>query len=307
MVEDGVYRLMLTSADGQNLEMLFTCTAVCRHPVWSNDGQRIGIVDGEALVIVEAETGTSERTAADFGTYDYNVQPAWTTDLRQVVFAARSDMRNVLRFVDMDTGTTTEIDTVAQGAFFPAWLRDGVLIAYASGGSVYTMELETQEAQPLTPERIAYDQPIPAPDGKHLLLRRIQRDHPGLDVLDLQTGEIEPLLDGIIGVADWSPHGDCVAFTRWTDGIWSLGVVSLEGAQITILAADVVAGTALDWSPDGRWLAYISADPENTPFNALFVAAADGHTEPERIVPHISRTGDPFASVAWQPKTEEEA
>jgi Tol biopolymer transport system component len=304
LVSEGTYNLTIIDGNGQNLQTLFTCTAVCHDPVWSSDGHRIGLVDGDALVIVDVMTSTSERTPADFGTYDYNVRPAWTDDLAHVVFAARSDMRNALRIVNITTGEKTEIDNVAQGVFFPKWLIDGTTIAYAAAGRIYSMEIATQEAQPLTPDEIAYDQPVPAPDSQRLALRRIQRDQPGLDLLDLDTGDIETLLDGIIGTVNWSAQGNRIAFTQWIDGTWSLGVVSLEDRHITSLIK-VVAETAPAWSPNGQWLAYISEDPEEPPYNTLFVVAANAHGEPQRIAERVSRTGSPFASIAWQPQTEE--
>ncbi len=71
----------------------------------------------------------------------------------------------------------------------------------------------------------------------------------------------------------WSPDGKFIAFTRAeqkqideeTVSFWNIYVIPAEGGEpkrITTPQIDMVYGTSIDWSPDGKWIAFYSHDNE---------------------------------------------
>ena len=71
----------------------------------------------------------------------------------------------------------------------------------------------------------------------------------------------------------WSPDGKLIAFTRAeqkqidqeTVSFWNIYVIPSQGGapkRITSAQPDKVYGTSIDWSPDGKWIAYYSHDEE---------------------------------------------
>jgi Tol biopolymer transport system component len=119
------------------------------------------------------------------------------------------------------------------------------------------------------------------------------------------SGKSEPfqLTNGPISFGNASPSHD-------NNKLWALGVqptgeaVKYDPSQkkfAPLLAG--VSATDLDYSPDGKWVAYVSV-----PDGALWRCRADGTeklqltSSPERAaLPHWSPTGDRIAYVAFQP------
>src|SRR5262249_31246423 len=56
----------------------------------------------------------------------------------------------------------------------------------------------------------------------------------------------------------WSPDGKIIAFSRWVDPDFALFTVPAAGGAAKRLDTDGVTSkrSELDWSPDGRWIAF---------------------------------------------------
>jgi len=299
-VDDG-FVLALISADGENQQDIYTCADICRDPIWSADGGRIGLVDGQTLVVIAADTGDVEaRVAVDMGTYDYTARPDWTDDLSHVVYAARVDMVNVLRVVTIADGDVNTIDHQSGGApAWPRWTPDGHIL-YAGGGMVYITGDEADT--PLTITDSIYDWPVLSPDGMHFAARQL--DEPGGLII---LGDMPQLAYmGVIDSPVWSPDSRQIALNSWNDGVVTLVVISLEEtAEPLIIADDAVLNYGPAWSPDGGTLAYYGANADQPQFLNLFTVAADGDGVPQALVAEVRRVGGIPDRPAWRPYTEE--
>jgi TolB protein len=91
-----------------------------------------------------------------------------------------------------------------------------------------------------------------SPDGKKVALdgwktgQTTQDAH--LLIADLETGDIRDLGPG--AMPTWSPEGSLIAFSQYSGGVWIRSVNGTESKQID------ANGWGIQWSPDGRKLAY---------------------------------------------------
>ena len=305
---DDAYQITLVDLDGETTT-LADCVDVCRHPVWSADGERLAYVDGGELVVVAIGSGDMQRLPVDMGTYDYNSRPAWQPDLSRAVFAARMDMRNVLRVADLNEGSVNTLGDLPGGANWPQWdenENNENTVIFAAGGVVYRTALDNTTLTPLTPDNMRFDAPAFAPDDDTLLLRRLNADNTQTLVLMHTGGDLTPLVTGVLDTPVWSPDGTMIAYNLWQDGEVSLQVIALDDPEPRTFAENALLNHTPTWSPDGAALAYLGVDGDTPAFKTLYTVPTNGSTPPETLLPTINRTGSPADSPAWQPAQEEE-
>jgi Tol biopolymer transport system component len=134
----------------------------------------------------------------------------------------------------------------------------------ATGTSdVWVFDLQRGVGTPFTTDQGSESEPVWSPDGKELAYFSNRGGHFQLlaKASDSTTGERQ-LLDGLMGVHDWSSDGRFIAYhgiALNTAGRPSLLAMRGDAVPWTTLpqapAATQVAG-AVSFSPDGRWIAY---------------------------------------------------
>jgi len=176
----------------------------------------------------------------------------------------------------------------------PAFSPDGEQIAYAVDGDppgLYVMGATGE-----SPRRVAesgYD-PDWSSDGRHLAYTTVHaaplsRSAKGtLHVLDLETGEDRALTaDGFDAVdPDWSPDRRFIAVTNaWSgaQGQRDLWIVPADGGAPVQITDDVDSDWGPVWSPDGRWLYFISDRFGGTNVWRLPVTGGAPGGEPQRV------------------------
>lgn len=91
-----------------------------------------------------------------------------------------------------------------------------------------------------------------SPDGKKAVLDAWKKGQNAgnahVIIADLETGELKDLCPG--AMPTWSPEGSLVAFSQYSGGVWIRSVTGTESKQVD------PNGWGIQWSPDGRKLAY---------------------------------------------------
>jgi Tol biopolymer transport system component len=156
-------------------------------------------------------------------------------------------------------------------SYSPAFSPDGNYIAYGSlcgGGGLFLMGATGENARRIA--EIGSD-PAWSPDGKEIVYNTESIWAPAsrattspLWIVDVATGKSRKIFDGDAVQASVSPHGLRIAYWGLPDGgsqrdIWTIPYRGLEKGDKPI---PVTQDAALDWnpqwSPDGRYLYYLS-------------------------------------------------
>jgi len=174
--------------------------------------------------------------------------PALSPDGRTVAYAAGPDGDRRIFVKAATGGAAVQITREPAGNhFLPRWSPDGGQIAFSTGGGIYV---------------------VPALGGTPRLIA------PPTD----SSGR---------AYATWSPAGDEIAYVEGTLAVRDTARLyrrRLDGGEPRLVAEDIEIHTPA-WSPDGRWIAYVSGNFQyayggavlgNLGPSAVFVVAADG-------------------------------
>ncbi|MFN2525307.1 MAG: DPP IV N-terminal domain-containing protein [Actinomycetota bacterium] len=226
------------------------------------------------------------------GSLDFDVQPAWAPDGRRIAFTRGSPLQGGADiYVMKHPGGAPKNLTKSPGTvdFGAAWSPDGRYIAFNSDqenpeliawvlrvepqGDLFVMEANGTNVVQLTSGPGGEISPSWSPDGRWIAfidteLQRVGLIHPdgsGRKVLSPGRGA------GPVHSVAWSPDGQKIVYSTGDGDIW---VATSEGTQQTNLTERSNAeNTAPVWSPDGRYIAFVSN--REGPFK-LFRMASNG-------------------------------
>ena len=234
--------------------------------VWSPTEDRLAIVRGRDVILIDAATGRETDLGTTAGAKDTKI--AWVHAL--------------------------------------VWSPDGTRIAYSGGpggGSVYSIDVESGAHSVLVPQPAGAGMVIDidwSPDGAHLsityedpsqLLRGSFRQALYLASAD---GSDTRLVDGNVAAGSWpewhpgmsvgtawSPDGTRLAYSSFAGQdhkeiqVWT---VSADGSAPSLVAARCCAGGDVVWSPDGSQIALVTEKGSGAPLSIrhYLVVNADG-------------------------------
>jgi Tol biopolymer transport system component len=194
----------------------------------------------------------------------------------------------------------------AQAAFSPDASQIAVIRTDIETGNqdVWAFDVATGRGRPITSDLAVDSAPLWSPDGKTLVYSSVRERVTMLFRRAADgTGNEEPIYrqnGGAAILTDWSRDGRFLTF--WSnDGLF---ILPLTGSREPIVIGDGRGGR---FSPDGRWLAYNTADAKQAgrfhvvvqPFDASTIApAAPGSV---RQVSHANAIG----GLAWRADAKE--
>jgi TolB protein len=244
-----------------------------RRPAWSPDGSLVAYVDGRGRLVVARPDGRLVKVLTTNGRYPAR-DPAWSPDGSRIVFSqgGRRRFRGDLFVVAADGSSLRRITRSNHDDVEPMWSPDGSVIAFASD----------------RPERLQdYEINVVRPDGAGLQL--------------LTENEFEDRSPA------WSPDGARIAFASGrTPGVlnselWTMAPSGASQSRVQPATAQeswglhVWADTDPAWSPDGRWLAYVTT--ERWGYDDIFIVEVDTGRKVDLTPEAPSFDEDP----AWQP------
>lgn len=210
----------------------------------------------EGICIMNADgTGVTDRL-----TPIWSADPAWSPDGQQIAFTSGNNNEGYNVFVINVNGTNMRQLTQHGGVWeLPVWSPDGTRIAFHA---------KSYDLGTIPSHRIG----IVGVDGSDLTLVEP----------DWGEGECFPL-----DTPAWSPDGEQIAFGgycrdrdehggRFGEEHMGIFIMSLDGSSVTqLIRLSAVSNMDLDWSPDGKRIAF-SAYIAEMGGQQIYVVNADG-------------------------------
>ena len=200
--------------------------------------------------------------------------------------------------------------------FSPALTRVDAKIVFSSKRNgdtdvhIYLMDDDGSNVERLTDPAFYDVLPRWFPDGRRILFQRDHSRGNGSEenaefyILDLKTGKAETFMENHPTDSDpvVSPDGKYIAFNSERGGAYDIYVLNLETGllkQLTDIGDRIGWAYRVDWSPDGRQLAYeLEVAPEG---DNIWLMTANGHRKkrftPLPKGPNILFRGAPY----WSP------
>ena len=215
------------------------------------------------------QAGAGEPVRLTQGPLSYGA-PSWSRDGRRIFATGWRQSGELVRCTLGSGECATHFGGIdAEGV---SYTRDGQWVAWTTpDGGLWRSRADGTEKLQLSFSPLSAALPQWAPDGKRLCFNRFNRLQSGAPMrLMLVSAEGGPAQEAVPGDQGsqcdgaWSPDGRRLAFGRpWTGGPGdreiTIQIADLETGQITPVPGSKGLFSPR-WSPDGRYLAAVSAD-----------------------------------------------
>ncbi len=262
-------------------------------PVWSPDGRMIAFTrkaggdstSKEICIVPVSETANPQAspTQIELPLETFDILAGWTPD-NKIGLLLTDPAHLAIYTVPASGGNATQI-TPPSYPIEPTWSPDGKRIYFRWGrGGIASVPAEGGEVSkgPLHADSEFYEA-MPgggnavSPDGKKITFsgaKRVFRDNKRDFEVDIYTipvkgGEPKKLTKspGQDRYPCWSPDGKSIAFVRSHvkskgEYVWDIYIIPSRGGDVRKLTSesDDVSRAYIDWSPDGKLIAYFSKD-----------------------------------------------
>lgn len=285
-------------------------------PIWNSDGASFFYVSGESgsfnLWKHELESGTESQITSFID--DSTVFPCLSRDGSTLVF------RHLSQFYRIDPnsdGPATRIEIHVSPETRPSdrllrtleraqevvFSKDGLEVAFVSGGDVWVMDTELREPKQVTNTVEEEHSVIFGPDDESLFFVSLRQGQTDIwqaspsdpdrywwmnDQFNTKQLTNDPEVEENLQL---SPTNEWIAYLRKNGDIW---IMHPDGKENTKLHASVLSPD-FDWSPDGKWLVIADSDAD---FNRdIWILPIDGSRPPFNLSRHPDNEGAP----QWSP------
>ncbi len=200
--------------------------------------------------------------------------PRWSPDGKYLAFlSARNGGKNQVWLLDRRGGEAQKLTEVAQGINDFEWSPDSTRLVLIlqdpkpeDAEAAKDKDKDKPAAKPKTPPPLVIDRLQFKQDTVGYLDRR--RDH--LYVFDVASKKTTQLTSGDFDDTEpaWSPDGKSLAFSsnrssdpdrNYNSDIWVVAADNSDkGAHLTQVTTNPGSDRAPAWSPDGKWIAYVT-------------------------------------------------
>jgi len=271
--------------------------------------------NGRIQLVTSTLEGSDVQVVATLETRYYRY-PRWSPDNRWIAFQAGDGFRGDIYYVPVRGGSKpaslTNDNRFTEGL---SWLPDstGIVFASSRGSSVpylaplglWEVVLNGGPPRQLTPAEASYEHPDVHESGL-LSAARVQMrsdlwKYPfgGASSARLQGGQPVTRQTGQVLTPTAAPDGDQIAYLSDSGGHSNIWVTSTQGPprQITFEDDPTVAIGVPLWSPDGRWIAFVSSKGNDRFAFGVWLVRPDG-SELHQLV-------SKGLGAAWSPKGDE--
>jgi Tol biopolymer transport system component len=237
--------------------------------------------------------------------------PSLSPDGKDIVYAAQKDgqLDIFIQRIGAKKAANLTLDS-PHADTQPSFSPKGDLIAFRSerdGGGIFTVEPSGENLRRVSD--FGYH-PSFSPDGKQIVVSTWGRDQPtvraspneSLKIIDLQSGTVRELLKMEATFPTWSPNGHRIAywFHPGAYGRREIATIPAGGGEPVVVAKDfAVSNWNPVWSPDGKFLYFVSSRAGNQNFWRVAIDERTGAvlSEPEPVVTPSSYSRHPTFSA----------
>lgn len=282
-------------------------------PQWSPDGSRIlfaGGLGGSELWTIDANGGFPRRLAPHAGAAGRTAPPTWSPDGRWIAHASDKGGSVELWLWSVEDGREIQLTDLGGRINSWSWSPDGRWIAFANGRyggfDIWKVAVPSGDATRLTSESRYEVFPSWTPDSRKILYVRLDGRWMDHDVFEIDPDGSNPRL--VLSDTDFfdyrqgtafgypmvSPDGETLLFrsqrSDWLN-YWTIPLTGGEPRRVAPAEAEQAEG---QWSPDGRWIAYVETHNGTDELRA--VPAAGGQP---RVL--VSPDMGVVANIDWAP------
>jgi hypothetical protein len=234
-------------------------------------------------------TGSADFSVSENGVLVY--QPL----MKQSRIAWVDRLGRELQQVGPDGLSTTYVRASPDGRRIAASVNN----AEKTANELWVYDTQSKVARVIVPGPGIMDKPVWSPDGNRLMYGRAVGSGPKLRVWSFaQPNQDETLPEADFQLpTDWSLDGRFMLFQseNTTDG--NIGVIDLRARRMTWLLETVAHETSPVFSPDGKWIAFVSDDSGRL---EAYVQAFEGSDSPRLTGERVRISAEGAQLLRWR-------